>query len=958
LGLAQLVFDRYDTGQPIGIYPVQNMPNTHLVVLSGMESLKGQATGWNDSAVAGIGGHDAYWSNIKSAIQTIYTSASNPATIIMAGHSLGGIESENLVDELQTEGYVVSNVVTFGSPVTSIPDESVKYARFATEFLGLIDPITDLSPLNPLFPQILIGGTSLDPWTLHMSYPQSHDLTEYDALGFKGSANSLELGPIATFSDPIPETTQKADPSGFAFQDDNGNGVRDPGEPGVPNVPVFINGTTSAGVAVGFSTKTDANGFYAVDVPTGEYTISIAQPAGYQAGPLSVGSNGGIVNSGFFTNVPVGPDQPADNYNFAETFIPPTVNPTGPDPVPTSFIVPDTATTGSNANFSIEVHNFGEIGTQGIGVNFLITDSQSHSWILHGGAQDNIPGGASRQWMQSVAIPHFLSPGTYTLEVMLSQFDGTPFPNPNDGTLVASNPITIVPVPTTATIVGQPTFIFDGMPHGTTGAVWGTDGSLRDNRVIYTDSTGNSLSGPPVDPGTYTATISHTVADGYVPSSASTVIVIEQAAPTIVVQGGEFTFDGASHPANISVSDLAGDPLGVTVTYGNGISNPPVNPGTYPVTVVFSGDIDYAPADATGLVTILRAPLTASISPVSAIYDGTPKGATGSIRDALGNLYAAKVGYIDASGRQMSGAPVHAGSYTAVLSYPGDENHLPVSASAQIVIAKATPIAGVIGGVFAYDGTQHLATANVIGFPGDKLKATIAYSGSPISVGTVTATARFAGSADYNSASASALITILRATPIVTLTSASKAWSVNTPINFTVAVGTANGKVAAAGIVTLVDTTTNKTLGTANLVAGKAIVKVKFTSLGSHSVVATFAPSGGATNPFVAASSTSLTEHVRNPTSIALTVPSPAEGKSFLLKATLAGGVPAGALVRFFDNGVLIGQGTTNSKGIAQLLIAQLTRGNHSFTVAFGGNARYTPSNSKPVSLRILSRNV
>ncbi len=62
------------------------------------------------------------------------------------------------------------------------------------------------------------------------------------------------------------------------WDDLDGDGVRDPGEPGIPGVTVTL--TDAQGRVV--TTTTDANGDYSfTDLPPGTYTVTITPPPGY-----------------------------------------------------------------------------------------------------------------------------------------------------------------------------------------------------------------------------------------------------------------------------------------------------------------------------------------------------------------------------------------------------------------------------------------------------------------------------------------------------------------------------------------------------------------------------------------------------------------------------------------------------------------------------------------------------
>lgn len=62
----------------------------------------------------------------------------------------------------------------------------------------------------------------------------------------------------------------------YVWLDEDGDGVQDAGEAGIPNVTVVLSGTDHNGNPVSASTVTDANGGYLFgDIPPGSYTVSI-----------------------------------------------------------------------------------------------------------------------------------------------------------------------------------------------------------------------------------------------------------------------------------------------------------------------------------------------------------------------------------------------------------------------------------------------------------------------------------------------------------------------------------------------------------------------------------------------------------------------------------------------------------------------------------------------------------
>jgi hypothetical protein len=80
--------------------------------------------------------------------------------------------------------------------------------------------------------------------------------------------------------------------SGLVFVDANDNGLRDPGEVGIPGTPITLTGKDKRGNVVSRTTVTDQNGFYLFDnLPPSDsdgYTLTEVRPAGFLAGKNTV----------------------------------------------------------------------------------------------------------------------------------------------------------------------------------------------------------------------------------------------------------------------------------------------------------------------------------------------------------------------------------------------------------------------------------------------------------------------------------------------------------------------------------------------------------------------------------------------------------------------------------------------------------------------------------------------
>ena len=70
--------------------------------------------------------------------------------------------------------------------------------------------------------------------------------------------------------------------SGTAFDDRNGNGIKDPGEPAIPGVPIELYGTPDAGGAFDQSVVSAADGTFAVAPGNGCYLLRASDPAGWR----------------------------------------------------------------------------------------------------------------------------------------------------------------------------------------------------------------------------------------------------------------------------------------------------------------------------------------------------------------------------------------------------------------------------------------------------------------------------------------------------------------------------------------------------------------------------------------------------------------------------------------------------------------------------------------------------
>lgn len=179
--LAVWVFENYKSSiGPISTIPIKNAAEpTYLVLLSGLDLFKlGRATSTlvdARMAFTNIAVLDAYLNAILVAMESL---PHKKANLIIAGHSLGGIEAQKVVSHLRKKGFHVQQVITYGSPITAFRDSTTQY-RYVTAEGDQIAEIYQLQDNSPAIVRIP-GGTDplpFSPNSSHQIYPRSLSLT-------------------------------------------------------------------------------------------------------------------------------------------------------------------------------------------------------------------------------------------------------------------------------------------------------------------------------------------------------------------------------------------------------------------------------------------------------------------------------------------------------------------------------------------------------------------------------------------------------------------------------------------------------------------------------------------------------------------------------------------------------------------------------------------------------------
>ena len=122
------------------------------------------------------------------------------------------------------------------------------------------------------------GGTA--PYTYEWTQDGAPVGAAAAAGGLAGGTVSVTVtdakGCTATHDTLLIEPSMISD---FVWEDENGDGIQDPTEPGLAGVTVTLTGTDFMGLQVNFSATSDADGLYRFDVlPKGDYTLSFDLP--------------------------------------------------------------------------------------------------------------------------------------------------------------------------------------------------------------------------------------------------------------------------------------------------------------------------------------------------------------------------------------------------------------------------------------------------------------------------------------------------------------------------------------------------------------------------------------------------------------------------------------------------------------------------------------------------------
>jgi len=259
-------------------------------------------------------------------------------------------------------------------------------------------------------------------------------------------------------------------------------------------------------------------------------------------------------------------------------------------------------------------------------------------------------------------------------------------------------------------------------------------------------------------------------------------------------------------------------------------------------------------------------------------------------------------------------------------------------------VAAAPPGAGMPSGTVTFiDGATPLGTASLVNGQ--------ASFNVPLSAGSHLITAAYGGDGNFNSGSSTALSQMVnKDASLVTLSSSADPSIFGQPVVITAMVNAvAPGAGTPTGAVTFQDGSTS--LGTVNLINGKAALTLPAPGFGSHSITAAYAGDGNF-NPGTSAPLVQTVTQAPTITTINSSANPSLLNQSVTFTATVSvappnTGAPTGT-VSFQDGTAVLGSVPLSASGTATFTPATPAVGPHNITGIYSGDAAFAGSASTP----------
>jgi Bacterial Ig-like domain (group 3) len=524
------------------------------------------------------------------------------------------------------------------------------------------------------------------------------------------------------------------------------------------------------------------------------------------------------------------------------------------------------------------------------------------------------------------------------------------------------------------------TLSVSGLPIGATGTVTFTSGGstlCTATLPAVSCSTSSALA-----PGAYPVTATYSGDGLYTGASAAgasftvtkaTTVMTESAAPASIGYGSQDTLSSAGLPGGATGT--------VTFTSGGSALCATILPttscqtattlaaGTYNVTAVYSGDVNYKATTATGasfVVTKVNTPFSESAAPASVPYGttdtlsvtGMAAGATGTVTFTSGGVTLCTVTLPAVS--CTTSVALAPGAYSVTATYSGDSNHngaTALGASFTVTKADTAMTESAAPASIAY-GAQD--TVSVAGLPGGAtgtvtftsggstlctaiLPAISCQTSTSLIPGTYDVTAAYAGDANYNGTSATgASFIVTKATPAITEAAAPATISYGAQDTVSVA------GLPAGATGTVAFTSGGATLCTAILPSTSCQSPASLTP-GTYDVTATYSGDSNYTGAIAGGASFTVTKATTSMSESAAPA-SIAYGAQDTLSVT---GLPAGAtgIVTFSSGSTTLCTATLPATSCQTS--TTLLPGTYAVTAVYPGDSNYTGNTATGASFTV-----
>ena len=532
-----------------------------------------------------------------------------------------------------------------------------------------------------------------------------------------------------------------------------------------------------------------------------------------------------------------------------------------------------------------------------------------------------------------------------------------------------------------------------------TGTITFTDTSTTPSTPLATvaitaGASGASYTTSSLTVGTHTIVATYSGDSNYTGSSSSAtpLVVTLAASSTTASATGTAIIYGTSDTITATVSpSTSGVPSG-TVTFKDGAtvigtqtlfgSTASITPsilagGTHTITIVYSGDSNFAASTSSPLViTVSAAASTTAVSVPAPITYGsaallsatvtssTPGALTGTVTFKDGATVLG-TGTLSAGTASFSAAALTGGTHSITAVYSGDANYATsISAGATLTVNKAGTTSGVgaTTPVITY-GASEVLTATVTPMTasgtftfqdggvtigtGTISNGTASFSTTALAAGAHTITAIYSGDGNYltSTSATAATVTVTQVTPTVTLTANPGNITFGSSTTLTATILPA----AATGNVTFTDSV-NGVLGTGTVTNGAATISVATLTAGSHLITATYS---GDLNDTAATSAPATVNVALFPTTttVAAAPATIAFGASTTLSAIVSPASVTGSVT--FKDGATVLQTVPVLGGAASISVSTLAVGSHSITATYSGDTNNATSTSAAATVTV-----